>query len=436
MVAQVVMAIAILMAVSFFIYMLFTKEQANSAYVKFILFAYPFVSIDILPSILSFNLFDFITLVFLVLFYQKKDYPIKPSSIYTYLFVLLILNTIAGVFFAEDYTRETTTAIIQGLTLYVFVRIFVLELLNNITFKDEVLHIFKAVLIFSFLFLCCQFIFGPSFSFAKSENINVAGGASVRYPSFFQDPQKYAQFLAALSFLMIIQRKDSDNSSNTFGYLIAILSILALMLTGGRAGLGGWLIGLVVFLLFANAMYRIQLLFSVLLIGAVIFIYQDQIPIFKRAGLEESYLFRQSIWQDALLIHQDNPIVGIGIGNYANYVSIHNPDQFWINDNEITYYDHPESGYLKILVEQGKFGFFLLFLMILIPVYQSFIAFTISKNTNHILFIAALISWLIGFYTVYSLGDVRIRILVASILVLLVSESFKTKIQYKIEDPR
>jgi hypothetical protein len=59
MVAQVVMAIAILMAVSFFIYMLFTKEQANSAYVKFILFAYPFVSIDILPSILSFNLFDF-----------------------------------------------------------------------------------------------------------------------------------------------------------------------------------------------------------------------------------------------------------------------------------------------------------------------------------------------------------------------------------------
>jgi hypothetical protein len=34
------------------------------------------------------------------------------------------------------------------------------------------------------------------------------------------------------------------------------------------------------------------------------------------------------------------------------------------------------------------------------------------------------------------LGDVRIRILVASILVLLVSESFKTKNQYKIEDPR
>jgi O-antigen ligase len=291
-------------------------------------------------------------------------------------------------------------------------------------------------LIFSFLFLCCQFIFGPSFSFAKSENINVAGGASVRYPSFFQDPQKYAQFLAALSFLMIIQRKDSDNSSNTFGYLIAILSILALMLTGGRAGLGGWLIGLVVFLLFANAMYRIQLLFSVLLIGAVIFIYQDQIPIFKRAGLEESYLFRQSIWQDALLIHQDNPIVGIGIGNYANYVSIHNPDQFWINGNEITYYDHPESGYLKILVEQGKFGFLLLFLMILVPVYHSFVTFAISKNANHILFIAALISWLIGFYTVYSLGDVRIRILVASILVLLVSESFKTKNQYKIEDPR
>jgi len=436
MIAQVVMAIAIFIAIAFFLYMLFTKEQANSAYVKFVLVAYPFVSIDILPSILSFNLFDFITGVFLVLFYQKKDYPIKPNTIYTSLFVLFIFNTIAGIFFAEDYTRETITAIIQVFSLYVFIRIMVLELLNESKIRDEILQIFKAVLIFSFLFLCCQFFFGPSFSFAKSENINVAGGASVRYPSFFQDPQKYAQFLAAISFLLLIQNKLIGKTSNTIGYILAILSILALMLTGGRAGLGGWLIGLIVFLLFANAMYRAQLLVSVLVIGTIIFIYQDELPIFKRAGLEESYLFRQSIWQDALLIHKDNPIVGIGIGNYANYVSIHNPDQFWINGNEITYYDHPESGYLKILVEQGKFGFLLLFLMILVPVYHSFVTFAISKNTNQILFIAALISWLIGFYTVYSLGDVRIRILVASILVLLVSESYKTTKQYKIEDPR
>ena len=205
------------------------------------------------------------------------------------------------------------------------------------------------------------------------------------------------------------------------------------MLTGGRAGLGGWLIGFFVFLVFANAKYRVQLLFSVLIVGAIIFLYQDQIPIFKRAGLEESYLFRQSIWQDAFKIHQDNPFIGIGAGNYANYVSIHNPDQFWIHENEITYYDHPESGYLKILVEHGKIGFLLLFTMVLITVYWSFVSFGITKNTDQILFIAALLSWLIGFYTVYSLGDVRIRILVASIMALLVSESNRTIHNIKME---
>ena len=175
MIAKVVMVIAVLVAIVFFVYMLFTKEQANSAYVKFVLFVYPFVSIDLLPSILSFNLFDFLTVVFLVLFYQKKQYPKKPNAAYTILFILFVLNTLAGVFCAEEYTRETTTAIIQIFTLYVFVRILVLELLNNLTLREEVLQIFKAILIFSLLFLCFQFIFGPSFSFAKSENINVAG---------------------------------------------------------------------------------------------------------------------------------------------------------------------------------------------------------------------------------------------------------------------
>jgi O-antigen ligase len=432
MIAKLVMFVAIFVVIGFMSYMLFTKEDSNKAFIKYVLFVYPFLGIDLIPSIVSFNVFDFLTLVFLILFYRNKPYQIRTGIVYNFLFLLFILNIIVGIYLAEEYTRETTTSIIQVLTLFVFIRIFVLELLNSPSFKREVLILFRGILIFSFVFLLCQFVFGPSFSFAKSQNINVIGGAAVRYPSFFQDPQKYAQFLAAISFLMLLQFNNLNNSKFKLGILLVVISILALMLTGGRAGLGGWLAGVCLILLFGAATYKSQLLIGVLLLGVFTFYFQDQIPIFKRAGIEESYLFRQNIWNDALKIHENHQFFGIGLGSYANYVSIHNPDQYWIHENEITFYDHPESGYLKILVEQGVFGFVLLFLLILYPIYYAFTVYFKTKNIEYLNLIAAILSWLIGFYTVYSLGDVRIRVLVSSIIVLLVSGSINYKTVHNI----
>ena len=432
MIAKVVMLIAIFVVIGFLAYMLFTKEDSNKAFIKYVLFVYPFLGIDLLPSFISFNVFDFLTIVFLVLFHRIKIYPIRTGIMFNYLFLLFVLNLVAGIYLAEEYTRQTTTSIIQVVTLFVFIRIFVLELLNTPSFKQEILILFRGILIFSFVFLLCQFVFGPSFSFAKSQNINVIGGAAVRYPSFFQDPQKYAQFLAAISFLVLLQFNNLNKSKFKSGILLVVISILALMLTGGRAGLGGWLVGVLLILFFGAAKYKSQLLIGVLLLGSFAFYFQEQIPIFKRAGMEESYLFRQSIWTEALKIHESHQFFGIGLGNYANYVSIHNPDQYWINENEITFYDHPESGYLKILVEQGVIGFVLLFLLILYPIYYGFTVYFKTKNIEYLNLIAAILSWLIGFYTVYSLGDVRIRILVSSILVLLVSGSINYKAVHNI----
>lgn len=426
MIAKIVMFIALFVAVGFITYMLFTKDGTNKAYIKYTLVSFPFLGIDLMPSIISFNLFDFLTITFMVLFFQNKEYPLRTSKVFNYLFLFFIINLIIGLVLAEENTRETVTSVIQVFSLFIFVRIFILELINSISFKNEILLLLRGILIFSFIFLLCQFVFGPTFSFAKTENINVAGGVSIRYPSFFQDPQKYAQFLAALSFLMFMKLSNSKNSNQKSGVYLAVISILSLLLTGGRAGLGGWIAGLFLILMLGSARYKVQILLSALLIGLFTFYFQDQIPIFKRAGIEESYLFRQGIWKEAIDIFAEHPYFGIGIGNYANYVSLHHPDQFWINDNEITFYDHPESGYLKILVEQGILGFSLLFMMILFPIYTAIINYKNSKNIESLFLIAAILSWIIGFYTVYSLGDVRVRILISTILVLTVAETFKS----------
>ena len=274
-----------------------------------------------------------------------------------------------------------------------------------------------------FVFLAFQFLIGPTFSFAKSQNINVAGGMSIRYPSFFQDPQKYAQYLSASSLLMLLLPGLVKGKSSQAGLLLCGLSMIALLFTGGRAGLGGWLIGLLIIVALGNAQYRAAIISVAILVSIFIYNFADAIPIFKRDDLADAYAFRYTIWQDAFAIFQDNPFFGIGLGNYANYVSTHNPDQYWISDNEVTLYDHPESGYLKLLTEFGLIGFIIAMLFVIKPIYDGISMYFKTKDLTLIILVSSVFTWIIGFYTVYSLGDIRIKLLIVSILCMLIVTS-------------
>ena len=430
MVAKIAMFLAIFVVFSFVAYIMFTKEPLNKAYIKFVLFAYPFIGIDLMPSLLSFNIFDFVTLTFYVFFYSKPVINVGVKLPYKIMWSIFFILISLGIYLSQEITRDTITSSLQLVTIYLFVNMLYRELIRDISFKKELLLGVKYLLLFSFVFLFLQYVFGPSFSFAKSENINVAGGMAIRYPSFFQDPQKYAQFLAVLSFVVLVNVQSGNKNEILYSRTLTLIAICALLLTGGRAGLGGWLFGLILLGLSTNAVYRNQLLLLLVPIGLFAFFYQENLSIFKRADLQDSYIFRQLIWMDALQIYQNHPWLGIGIGNYANYVSIHNPDQYWIHNNEITFFDHPESGYLKLLVEFGISGFFIFLLFLLVPIYDSYIAYKKSKQIEHMLYISAIISWMIGFYTVYSLGDIRIKVLISIILVLAVTTAQTTYLKF------
>ena len=144
---------------------------------------------------------------------------------------------------------------------------------------------------------------------------------------------------------------------------------------------------------------------------------------FQRADLTESYEFRYAIWQDAFAIFLEHPFFGIGLGNYANYVSLHNPDQYWISDNEVTLYDHPESGYLKLLTEFGLIGFLVAMFFIVKPIHAGIVTYLKTKDLSLVVLVSALFTWMVGFYTVYSLGDIRIKLLIVSILCMLIVTS-------------
>jgi O-antigen ligase len=426
MTSTIIIFLAVAVVMLFMYAMLFVKEDNNKTYLKFVFIAYPFLGIDLLPSVISTTLFVFITYVFLLFFYKRS--PIKPagSSSYLLLFLFLLSSIGIGLFLSTDLSKDSITDFIQLLAVFFFAKVLTDEVKLDVGFRISIFNCMKITLIFSFLFLALQFIVGPSFSFAKTQNINVAGGMSIRYPSFFQDPQKYAQYLSASSFLMLLLPSKAKGTNSQLGLLLCALSMVALLFTGGRAGLGGWLIGLLIVIVLGNAQYRVAIISVAILVSIFMYNFSDAIPIFNRADLADSYAFRYAIWQDAFAIFLDHPFFGIGMGNYANYVSIHNPDQYWISDNDVTFFDHPESGYLKLLTEFGLIGFLAVMLFIIIPMYTGIVMYFKKKDLSLLILVSALSTWLIGFYTVYSFGDIRIKLLIISIVCMLIASSKDT----------
>ncbi len=423
MTSTIIMFLAVAVLMLFLYAMLFIKEDNNKSYIKFVFIAYPFLGIDLLPSFISTTLFVFITFIFLVFFHQRKSTTRTGVFSYFHLFLFLLLSIAVGLFLSPDLSKDTITDFVQLLAVFFFAKVLLDEVQHDLGFRTSILHCMKITLIFSFVFLAFQFIIGPSFSFAKSQNINVAGGIAIRYPSFFQDPQKYAQYLSASSLLMLLLPGKMNGKMSQLGLLLCALSMIALLFTGGRAGLGGWLLGLLIVIILGNAQYRAAIISVAILVSIFIYNFSDAIPIFKRDDLADAYAFRYAIWQDAFAIFQDHPFFGIGLGNYANYVSLHNPDQYWISDNEITLYDHPESGYLKLLTEFGLIGFLAAMLFIIKPIYGGIAMYFKTKDLSLVILVSSLFTWIIGFYTVYSLGDIRIKLLIVSIVCILIASS-------------
>jgi Ca2+/Na+ antiporter len=99
---------------------------------------------------------------------------------------------------------------------------------------------------------------------------------------------------------------------------------------------------------------------------------------------------------------------------------LHNPNQFWLADNEWQPFDVPESGFLKILSELGATGFILIFFLILFPLIKSAFLFLKTKDFTLLYLVAAILSWMVSFNGTYSFFDSRIKLVIATIVCLMI----------------
>lgn len=431
---QYILAFLSILTFGYFIF----KRPTVETYILFVAYSLPFIDTKILPLAYGFvKVFDVVTVISLVLFFKefisfKTSQKGKIYSVLVVLFwVFLLLSKINS-----DYPFNNLYFIYQPFTIFIFARFLLVYLEQEPKAFYKFISAFQLSVILLAGVVFVQLFIGPNFSYLADLNKNVIDLDSglIRYPGLFQDSQTCGQFLALGSFSLLYLKPQSSLKKKRLHFLFFALTTIAIYLAASRSAIGGFGMGVLLLVLFQNN--KIKLLVGSIAIGLILFVFilEPKEGIFSRTdSISEDYLFRKSIWDETGEIIAQYPLLGIGFGNFQKYIKRYKQDLYLQTESggELYYFNQPENGYLKVLVEQGYLGFFIFISLILIPTIkgiQNTLRGKIEKQTIYP--IASILSWAVAFNTNYSLLDYRILLAVGTFVCLIIfSTEFKTSHQ-------
>ncbi len=404
--------------VLFLIINIFFKVDRNRFYLKYIILTLPLLIFFTLPNI---NGFVFISSAFFLFFHQNNNVSVLDGKFYKGLVISLFLSILIGYCFVEIMPNlESILHLTILIPTFLYTSLIIKETSDDPDFFYEIISCLRFSLILSFIFLFVQMIIGPHFVLTGIVKPNVLINGGVRYPSFLSDPQHYSQFVSVLSFISLIKPKVKKYGYKDF--LLIIFSLLAIMSSGGRVGLMGFILGISLLILFSKGYYKFIFIFLGIGLYFILMQFQDKFAIFKRGtDLDDAYAFRHEIWEEAFQMFKKSPFFGIGFDNYSRYVFLHNPNQFWIENNESFPYDVPENGNLKLLTELGGIGFLIIYTLILYPITRVIAIYFKKSDYNILLLFCSILSFILSFNGTYTFADPRIFILILTIISCIIS---------------
>jgi O-antigen ligase len=410
-----------------FVLNIYFKGNSVQSCLLFVLTLLPLMDLKITNEAWGgFKVFDAIC-IYSVVFLLKDFTTINssnPNNFYFLLFVLLAIIVLLGGL-ASEFPSRAYLNFFKILPIFIFARFFLTECYKDPYFYLRAIKGLKIAYLTALIFLLIQCVIGLRFTFYPKLNPNTVDPIFLitRYPGVFYDSQSSGQYLAMGSFLFLYVGKNALRKTYIFNYLVFVTAIIGINLAGSRSAFGGFAVGLIVVFFMAAKQYRVYGLIAALA-GYLIFTFVSvQTGVFDRTkNLSDDFLFRQSIWKEAFEISKKHPWLGIGSGNYQNYVIRHAQGQYLeMSEGQLVYFDQPENGYLKIMSELGFIGFGIFVLYLLVPLVKGFVFYIKGIFGKEIaFFMAALISWAVAFNTVYSIYDYRILIMVVSMIILII----------------
>jgi len=416
-------------AVLVFVVCILFSKQPRRTFLLFMVYAMPVIDLKVTPwQFGSLTVFD--ALCYVMLFLRYKDFLTiyKPNRFYFGGFCTLVFLLLLGSL-TSSFITNSLLSLLSVFPVFIYARLLMVECIQDGSFLNKMIGALKIACGLSIVFLAAQLVVGLDLRFYTELNQNTMDSNGIRYPSYFHDSQKYAQFLAMLSFLFLINNKNIQRPTFMNAVLFLLVAV-AMFLTGGRSAFLGLSAGMLFLLLFAGMQYKKYIIVGCLAGGIVIAFFSQSLILFHREDdINNSLDFRSAIWREAYEIYRSHPALGIGIGNYQNYVTRYSQDQYLVLEDEIIFLDQPENGYLKILTEFGGPAFLVVFALIIGTVAGGLRAWVKRQTDGRVLlFIAPIICWLVSFVSLYSITDRRNQIVLVCLCTFLIYLSNRSKI--------
>ena len=411
----------------------FKSKCTREAYLLFVVYFFPVMGLGVTSEAYGgLKVFDVLAYFSFIFFFKDFILISKQNRVYFYLFNMLMVILFAGSLHSE-FVKHSLLSILSVLPIFIYSKLMLKELSLNPEIRTKLIRGFQLSFFIAVFFMLMQILIGMQFTFYPDLNPNINTSEGNRYPGFLGDSQLNALFLGMTSFLFLANFK-KIGKPNLFNFTLFVFVIIVMFFSGGRSAFLGVCAGLVFLLLFYRWRLKYFISFFVILALIIIPFVKDSFILFQRlSGLDESFQFRSYIWKEAYEIYNNHKFLGIGVGNYKDYVERYSSDQYYVlEDNSILIMDQPENGYLKILTEAGLFGFIITILFIIIPVAKAFyMHFAVKKNYMVLLFIASILCWMVSFNSLYTLSDRRVVVLLTSLICFVIksdtSAAFKTE---------
>ena len=359
----------------------------------------PLILITILPiSIIigsSISLINvvFFSLCFIFVYLSRnniKIYDFKPLLFLIILYLYLIFNSLISV--------DITSGIYRNLGFIRFILFFLM--INYFFFINEKnLNILKLWAAIFFIVLVDTYIerFTGSniFGFGKLEIDGVPQPGGDRVMSFFRNEPITGAFLCGFCFVVIgyiLNFLKSQNILKIFGFLLILLTLVGVMLTGERSNGLKALIGLIVFISiidYVKFRNKILILLSIIIIFLFTVTFSDYVKFryynqffhqIKTKDARDKFLENSlylKLYKSGIYVFKNNPWLGVGNKNYRVETcdikknSIHK--EYWC-------LTHPHQIYIEMLSEHGIIGTAIILLIIFYLMFRIIRKIIDSKN--------------------------------------------------------
>ncbi|MFL0269783.1 O-antigen ligase family protein [Candidatus Clostridium radicumherbarum] len=265
---------------------------------------------------------------------------------------IFIFLWIAMMYVSVLYAKDKTLALSETIRFTTYAVLFYI-IKYDITEKKVLDNILK-------LYIFVSMLIGTIGIIESFEGFGISSSSATRFinlirvSSTLENANNLGVFFILIFFpLLVLFIKENNKLKKSMYFLFTLISVFNIIISGSRNAILALIIGILLLII----MYNYKIIYILLAGTGISLLVPQTFNIIKALGSKFQDPGRIKLWEIALYIIKDHPILGVGNGNYRTYYPMYTKYvkniEYYARDNF-----HPHSIFLKAQSELGIFGLF------------------------------------------------------------------------------